>query len=102
MTDCIFFKIANGEFGTEFIYEDEKTVVFKDINPKAPVHLLVVPKVHVENLNELEDRELMADLLCAVKKAAKKVGLNSYRLQVNTGKEAGQEVMHLHIHILGK
>ena len=102
MTDCIFCKIANGEFGTEFIYEDEKTVVFKDINPKAPIHLLVVPKVHVENFNELEDRELMADLLCAVKKATRKIGLKAYRLQVNTGKEAGQEVMHLHIHILGK
>lgn len=102
MTDCIFCKIINGDFGTEFVYEDEKTVVFKDINPKAPIHLLVVPKIHVENLNDLEDRELMADLLCAVKNVTKKIGLKAYRLQVNTGKDAGQEVMHLHIHILGK
>lgn len=102
MEDCIFCKIINGDFGTEFVYEDDKTVVFKDINPKAPVHLLVVPKEHIENMNELDDRELMADLLTTVKNVTQKIGLKAYRLQVNTGKEAGQEVMHLHIHILGK
>ena len=76
-------------------------VVFKDINPKAPVHLLVVPRVHVESLNELEDKNLMAELLSAVKETTKKIGLKSYKTLINTGKEAGQEVFHLHIHILG-
>lgn len=100
--DCIFCKIINGDFGTEFVYENEYCVVFKDINPKAPVHLLVVPRLHVESLNELEDKNLMGELLMAVKETTKKIGLKSYRTQINTGKEAGQEVFHLHIHILGK
>jgi histidine triad (HIT) family protein len=102
MTDCIFCKIIAGEFNTEFVYENDYVVVFKDINPKAPVHLLVVPKIHVESLNELEDKNLMGELLMAVKEVTKKIGLNAYRIQINTGKEAGQEVMHLHVHILGK
>lgn len=102
MTDCIFCKIIAGEFKTEFVYENDYVVVFKDINPKAPVHLLVVPKIHVESLNELEDKNLMGELLTAVKAVTKQIGLNSYRIQINTGKAAGQEVMHLHLHILGK
>ena len=100
--DCIFCKIANGEFNTEFVYETDKLVVFKDINPKAPIHLLVVPKIHVASLNELDDKELLGDLMMGVKEVTKKMGLKSYRTQINTGKEAGQEVFHLHIHILGK
>lgn len=100
--DCIFCKIINGDFNTEFVYETDKLVVFKDINPKAPIHLLVVPKLHVESLNELDDKELLGDLLMGVKEVTKKIGLKSYRTQINTGKEAGQEVFHLHIHVLGK
>lgn len=100
--DCIFCKIINGEFNTEFVYETENTVVFKDINPKAPIHLLVCPKEHIPSLNELEDKALMAELLQTVKDVTKKIGLKSYRTQINTGKEAGQEVFHLHIHVLGK
>ncbi len=101
MEDCIFCKIVNGDFNTEFVYENEYVVVFKDINPKAPVHLLVVPKVHVASLNELEDKNLMSELLLAVKETTKKIGLKSYKTLINTGKEAGQEVFHLHVHILG-
>jgi len=100
--DCIFCKIVNGDFNTEFVYETDKLVVFRDINPKAPIHLLVVPKLHVESLNELDDKELLGDLLMGVKEVTKKIGLKSYRTQINTGKEAGQEVFHLHIHVLGK
>ena len=100
--DCIFCKIINGDFNTEFVYETDKLVVFKDINPKAPIHLLLVPKMHVESLNELDDNELLGDLMIGVKEVTKKIGLKSYRTQINTGKEAGQEVFHLHIHILGK
>lgn len=101
MTDCIFCKIINGDFDTEFIYENDYVVVFKDINPKAPIHLLIVPKVHVESLNELEDKALMGELLQAVKDVTKKIGLKSYKTLINTGKEAGQEVFHLHVHVLG-
>lgn len=100
--DCIFCKIINGDFNTEFVYENEYVVVFKDINPKAPIHLLVVPKIHVASLNELEDKNLMAELLMAVKETTKKIGLKSYKTLINTGKEAGQEVFHLHVHILGE
>ena len=99
---CIFCKIINGDFNTEFVYENEYVVVFKDINPKAPIHLLVVPKTHVASLNELEDKNLMAELLMAVKETTKKIGLKSYKTLINTGKEAGQEVFHLHVHILGE
>lgn len=100
--DCIFCKIINGDFNTEFVYENDYAVVFKDINPKAPVHLLVVPKVHVASLNELEDEKIMAELLKAVKAVTQKIGLKSYKTLINTGKEAGQEVFHLHLHIMGE
>lgn len=100
--DCIFCKIINGDFGTEFVYETENTVVFRDINPKAPVHLLVCPKKHIQSLIELEDKNLMVELMQTVKDSAKKAGLKAYKVQINTGKEAGQEVMHLHIHVMGK
>lgn len=100
MDNCVFCKIINGEFGTEFVYENEYVVVFKDINPKAEVHLLVVPRKHVESLNELDDEVLLGKLMMAVKDVTKKLGIKSYKTLINTGKEAGQEVFHLHIHIL--
>ena len=100
--DCIFCKIINGDFNTEFVYENDYAVVFNDINPKAPIHMLVVPKVHIESLNELEDKNLMGELLQTVKDVTKKIGLKSYKTLINTGKEAGQEVFHLHIHVLGE
>ncbi len=98
--DCIFCKIINGDFNTEFVYENNYVVVFKDINPKARIHLLVVPRSHVASLNELEDKNLMGELLSAVKETTKKLGIKSYKTLINTGKEAGQEVFHLHLHIL--
>jgi len=100
MSNCIFCKIINGEFGTEFVYENEHAVVFKDINPKADTHLLVVPRLHVESLNELNDEALLGKLMMTVKSVTEKLGIKSYRTVINTGKEAGQEVFHLHIHIL--
>lgn len=100
MNDCIFCKIINGDIHTDFVFENEYAVVFKDINPKADTHLLVVPKVHVESLNELDNERLLGKLMITVKEAARSAGLTSYRTVINTGKEAGQEVFHLHIHIL--
>ena len=99
MTDCIFCKIINGDFNTDFVYEDDTAVVFKDINPKAKIHLLVVPKVHVADLNECSN-ELIGKLMSVVKKVTEKEGIKSFKTLINTGKEAGQEVFHLHIHIL--
>ena len=98
--DCIFCKIINGDFNTEFVYENEFAVVFNDINPKADTHLLVVPRLHVESLNELNDKDLLGELMMTVKSVTEKLGIKSYKTLINTGKEAGQEVFHLHIHIL--
>lgn len=100
--DCIFCKIISGQFNTKFIYETDKLVVFEDIHPKAPVHLLVVPKLHVASLKELNDKDLLGELMLGVKAVAEKMGMTAYQVHINTGKEAGQEVMHLHIHVLGK
>lgn len=100
MSDCIFCKIINGDFNTKFIYEDDDAIVFNDINPKAKIHLLVVPKLHVESLNELDDINLLGRLMNIVKKVTVQENIKSYRTVINTGKEAGQEVFHLHIHIL--
>ena len=100
MSDCIFCKIINGDFGTEFVYENEFAVVFNDINPKADTHLLVVPRLHVESLNELNDKSLLGELMMTVKSVTEKLGIKSYKTLINTGKDAGQEVFHLHIHIL--
>ena len=100
MADCIFCDIIKGKFNTEFVYQNEFAVVFKDINPKADIHLLVVPRLHVESMNDLDDEILFAKLMMTVKDVTKKMGIKSYRTVINTGKEAGQEVFHLHIHIL--
>ena len=100
MQDCIFCKIINGDFNTEFVLENEDAVVFKDINTKSDTHQLVVPRKHVESRKVLDDEALLGRLMMTVKEAAKKSGLKSYRTVINTGKEAGQEVFHLHIHIL--
>jgi len=100
MSDCIFCKIINGEFDTKFVLENDYAVVFRDINPKADTHLLVVPKKHIESLKESDDEFLLGKLMMTVKEAAKKEGLSSYKTVINTGKDAGQEVFHLHIHIL--
>ena len=100
MTDCIFCKIINGDFNTEFVFENEAAVVFRDINPKADTHLLVVPRIHVESLNELDDETLLGKLMMTVKEVTKNNGIKAYKTIINTGKEAGQVVFHLHIHIL--
>ena len=99
--NCIFCKIIRGDFNTEFVLENEYAVVFNDINPAAPVHMLVVPRLHVESLNELDNEELLGKLMMTVREVTKKIGLNSYKTLINTGKDAGQEVFHLHIHIMG-
>ena len=80
MDDCIFCKIISGEFNTDFVYENEDVVVFKDINPKADTHLLVVPRKHVASLNELDDELLMGKLLMTVKEVTKKLGIKNSEL----------------------
>lgn len=100
MTDCIFCKIINGEIPSTKIYENKYVIAINDLHPKAKVHILVIPKVHVDSLNELEDEKLMSEILKGVKAVAKIMNIKSYRLHVNTGKEEGQVVFHLHFHVL--
>lgn len=98
--DCIFCKIANGTIPTEPVFENEHVFAFNDINPQAPVHILVVPKKHYASLNELDDKELFGELLSSIKEITKKLEIKDYRTVLNTGKKAGQEVFHIHFHIL--
>jgi len=104
MNDCIFCKIAAGTIPSDRMYEDEQVMVFKDIYPKAPVHLLMVPRQHVESLNDLTPAHdaLMAHMLRTLPEVARRAGLtDGYRTIINTGRGGGQEVPHLHMHILG-
>lgn len=104
MSDCIFCKIANKEINSDFVYEDDEIIAFKDINPQAPIHILVIPKKHIESIIDLteEDEMLVGKMYTAVRKIAKKLNIeeSGFRLIVNCGKDAGQEVPHLHFHIL--
>ena len=104
MEDCIFCKIIKGEIPSEKVYEDDEVLAFKDINPAAPIHILVVPKKHIESLLKLEDNdyELVAKIQKVINKLAKQLNIEEegFRVIVNCGKDAGQEVMHLHYHLL--
>ncbi len=104
MSDCLFCKILAGEIPSDKVYEDDKVYVFKDIYPKADIHLLMIPREHVDSLNELDESHdaLMAHMMRLLPKLAKEQGLNSgFRSIINTGPGGGQEVFHLHIHLMG-
>lgn len=101
MSDCVFCKIASGAFNTEFLFEDDRVVAFKDLNPQAPHHALIIPKEHHASVKEVEDEALIGHMFTAAKKVAEKLGLNDYRLVINTGAQAGQTVFHIHLHLLG-
>ena len=105
MSDCIFCKIINKELPSTIVYEDEQILAFKDINPVTPVHILVIPKKHISNLNEVEpeDEAVIGKIYTVIKQIAKKEGIaeKGYRIIVNCGEDGGQEVGHLHFHILG-
>ena len=103
--DCIFCKIISGEIPTDFLYQDDHLVVFKDINPLAPVHLLLVPKKHIRSINDLEeaDQPIVSELIIAAKDMAEKFSVkeSGYRVFFNVEKGGGQEVFHLHLHLIG-
>lgn len=104
MSDCIFCKILAGEIPSDKVYEDDKVYVFRDINPKAEVHLLMIPREHIASLDELtlEHDALTAHMLRLLPQLAQEQGLDEgFRTIINTGKGGGQEVFHLHIHLLG-
>ena len=102
MKNCLFCKIINKEVPSDIIYEDEKVIAFKDIHPKAPIHLLIVPKKHIPTVDhlEIEDKTLMGELILAAQKIAREKKLKGYRLQINVGRPAGQLIDHLHLHLL--
>lgn len=104
MSDCIFCKIIAKQIPAQIVYEDDDILAFNDIHPKAPVHLLVIPKLHIESMRALteEDGGLIAKMVLKSNELAIKNGLSDgYKLHVNTGLKGGQEVFHWHIHIYG-
>ena len=99
---CVFCRIAAGELPASRVYEDDDVLAFRDLHPQAPTHVLVVPKAHVGSLHELEDPRLAGALLQAAAHVARAAGLEQgWRLISNTGAHGGQEVPHLHLHVLG-
>ena len=103
--DCLFCKIINKEIPSQIVYEDDDILAFNDIAPKAPVHILVIPKKHIESHAKLiaEDAELMGKIQMVINKIAKEKGISEsgYRVVINCGEDGGQEVKHLHFHLLG-
>lgn len=103
-TETIFSKIIRREIPVDIVYEDDLAIAFKDINPQAPVHILVIPKEPIAQLADAEskDHALMGHLLLTAKRVAQQAGLNNgYRVVINSGPDGGQTVYHLHLHILG-
>lgn len=105
MNDCIFCKIAAGEIPSKLVYQDDQVVAFPDIHPAAPVHVLVVPRKHVQSVAHLADAdlELAGRLLLAARTVAEQAGVaeSGYRVVINIGDEGGQTVPHLHLHVIG-
>ena len=100
--DCLFCRIAAGEIPADIVFSDDQVVVFRDINPKAPTHVLAIPRRHVPSAAELTDGDgpLLATLFGAMRHVAEEAGLHGYRIVSNSGAEAGQSVFHLHFHLL--
>lgn len=105
MVDCIFCKIANGKIPSDKVYENENVYAFRDLNPVAPTHVLIVPKEHIQSLDEMEDanQSLLGEMMLTAKKIAKDEGLSEdgYRVVNNIGKAGGQSVDHFHLHVVG-
>jgi histidine triad (HIT) family protein len=105
MEDCLFCRIVKREIPSSIVYEDDLILGFKDIQPQAPVHVLLIPKVHISSMNDIEKEhgEIIAHLTSVVPQVAEKMGIkdSGYRVVVNCGEDGGQTVFHLHYHILG-
>lgn len=104
MTDCLFCKIRDGEIPADIIFENDELLAFNDVNPQAPVHILIIPKKHISTINDLEDNDeqIMGKLFTAAKIIAqqKNVSDDGYRLVTNCNEKAGQTVFHIHMHLL--
>ncbi|MCK4645511.1 MAG: histidine triad nucleotide-binding protein [Candidatus Aminicenantes bacterium] len=105
MDNCIFCKIINKEVPSKIVYEDERVLAFDDINPRAPIHVLLIPKEHFGTLNEIpeEKKDILSHLLLKARQIAQEKGIaeNGYRIVLNTERDSGQEVFHIHFHLLG-
>lgn len=105
MTDCLFCKIVDGEIPADIVFETDDVIAFRDINPQAPTHVLVIPRKHIETINDIapEDEALVGRLFSAAKAIAANEGLaeDGYRVVMNCGRAAGQTVFHIHLHLLG-
>ena len=103
MTDCLFCKMVAGELKPTVVYETDHVLAFRDIHPRAPTHVLVIPKQHVPTLADLDDPALAGELLLAVREIARQEGIaeKGYRTVINCGGDGGQEVFHLHLHLMG-
>ncbi|QGG79311.1 HIT domain-containing protein [Litorivicinus lipolyticus] len=104
MSDCLFCKLLNGDIPSDRVYEDEHCIAFRDIDPKAPTHLLVIPRKHIASLADVSpaDEAIMGHMVTRIPEIARNQGLErGFRTVVNTGPEGGQEVYHIHFHILG-
>ncbi len=103
--ECIFCKIIKGEIPADFVYQGERIVAFKDINPQAPIHILIVPKKHIRSVNDLteEDAPLMAEMIMVAKQLAQELGTakSGYKLFFNVEKGGGQLIFHVHLHLIG-
>ena len=102
---CIFCDIASKRVESQIVYEDEEVIAFRDINPQAPIHILIIPKKHISSLNEAkdEDTQLLGKLLLTARSIAVNEGISEsgYRIVLNTNRQAGQSVFHIHLHLLG-
>jgi histidine triad (HIT) family protein len=102
MTDCLFCKMVAGDIKPDIVYENEHILAFRDINPRAPVHVLVIPKVHIATLADLDDAHIAAECLLAARKVAELEDLDDgFRTVINCKEAGGQEVYHLHLHVMG-
>lgn len=105
MSQCIFCKIASGEIPAEKVFESANVLAFKDVNPEAPVHILIIPRKHIASVNDIEDQDvnIIGEIFLAAKEIASRLGVaeDGYRVVTNCGDNAGQSVKHLHYHLLG-
>ncbi|MDF1759892.1 MAG: histidine triad nucleotide-binding protein [Coxiellaceae bacterium] len=105
MSDCVFCKIAHGDFNTDFIYQDDDVLVFNDLHPKAKHHVLLIPREHIATLNDFEQahKALLGHMMQTAAQVAKQLGIDEsgYRVAMNCNRDGGQEVYHAHLHMLG-
>ncbi|MCD6311609.1 MAG: histidine triad nucleotide-binding protein [Elusimicrobia bacterium] len=101
--ECLFCAIASGSVKADVVYRDDETVAFRDVDPKAPDHVLIIPLKHISSLRDMTDEDtlLMGKLINTARKVAAKLSLESYRIVINNGADAGQSVFHVHAHLLG-